>query len=109
MAVSRLLLDYLTMTVGSNWIPIVATIDCDYYSIYNTAGGWFGFGAQAVTLRRDLDNVLTSKPLPAGAQEVISAPYRVTTPRLSRFLTGDILVYIKADSGTAEIIVTFLR
>lgn len=100
-------LAYKTVTVGNvSWVPLLATIDCNYFSIFNQFGGWFGFGAQSVTLCSDPNDATTQKPLGIGMQEILSAPPYVTN--YYRYRAGDIICYAKADSGSAELILTFV-
>lgn len=91
---------------ATDWTPIAAPFDCSYMSVWNTPGGWFGVGAQAVTLRTDQTDEKSGKPLAVGAQELIVSP---PPPALGqRFKKGENVLWAKADYATSEIIVTFL-
>jgi hypothetical protein len=99
-------LAYKTITLNAiDWVAVSAPMDCSYLSIWNTPGGWFGYGCAPITLRTDPDNPVAGKPLAPGMQELITAP---PIARQQRFRKGDTILWVKADSGTAEIIVTFL-
>lgn len=98
---------FKTYLIGSaSWIPILALISCDYISLWNTPGGWFGYGANNVILRSDPDDELTGKPLYVNAQEIVSAPNGLD--RL-RFQKDQVIFFAKCESGESEVILTCLQ
>lgn len=91
---------------NTDWIPILALIACDYISLWNTPGGWFGIGANNVILRSDPSDELTGKPLLVNAQEIVSASNGLS--RL-RFQKDQVIFYAKCESGQSEVILTCLQ
>lgn len=96
-----------------DWVPIIAPIDCDYFSIWNVPGGWMGHGSSNVVLCSDPLDANSQKPLSNGAQEVVAAAapkdvLREGSIRHLRFVIGDVLYYAKAVSGDTTLCVTCL-
>lgn len=98
---------YQTIDVGAvQWTPIVALIDCNYFALWNTPGGWFGFGATDCAICSNPSDSATEKPLPAGAQELVA----VANPLPEcRWRCGEVMLYVKANGSTASLVLTCVR
>ena len=98
---------YANLVIPSTaWTPILAPIDCDYAVLYNSAGGWFGYGAQTVILRSDQNDDSTDKPLAPGMQEAFSSPHSRWSGTGPRFEAGETIWWAKANAGTADVVLT---
>lgn len=101
---------FKTITVGTEWVAIRSLLDCDHVGLLNTAGGWFGVGAQPVILSTDPEDTSASKPLMPGMQEGVTVDNsRMVLQGTFRFLKDSVIFYAKTESGEAEVILTCVR
>ena len=98
---------YKNLTIDAiNWTPIVALCDCDYASLFNPSGGWFGFGASTVMLRSSQYDATTEKPVAPGMQESFTSVHSRWSGTGPRFEAGTPIWYAQAVSGSVDVILT---
>lgn len=92
-AVQGLQIDFVTVN-SSSWTAIPTTVDCNHASILNVDAA----NIQAATEAAPTDFLVV---LPNG--QVPSGPASFPTRRTSRYLKGDVFMYVKSVAATAKV------
>lgn len=88
---------------ATNWTPITIIMACNSVGVKNTS-------TVNMLIRTDSADATTEDTLPAGQMEVVSSLLpQPQGGRETRFVTNEVLFYMKMSTGTGTAVASFLR